>query len=197
VSGQPTDTGASATQAADAATALDLLLAAAALGPLRRLLPGRAGVRFATRLARQPRELAGQAIWLAGELARVGLGRSSLAPSSHDRRFTDPAWTSNPLLRRLVQAYLAAGQTAERLLADADLEWRDAERMRFVFDNLVQALAPSNNRSPARSSGRPWSTPAAAMSSAAPGTWPPTWPPRHGCRPWWPPTRSTSAPTWR
>jgi poly[(R)-3-hydroxyalkanoate] polymerase subunit PhaC len=145
VSGQPTDTRASAAEAADAAAALDLLLAAAALGPLRRFLPGGAGVRFVTGLARRPRELARQASWLAAELARVGLGRSTLAPPSRDRRFTDPAWTSNPLLRRFVQAYLAAGQTAERLLADADLEWRDAERMRFVVDNLVQALAPSNN----------------------------------------------------
>jgi polyhydroxyalkanoate synthase len=145
VSGQPTDTRASAAEAADAAAALDLLLAAAALGPLRRFLPGGAGVRFVTGLARRPRELARQASWLAAELARVGLGRSTLAPPSRDRRFTDPAWTSNPLLRRLVQAYLAAGQTTERLLADADLEWRDAERMRFVVDNLVQALAPSNN----------------------------------------------------
>jgi polyhydroxyalkanoate synthase subunit PhaC len=145
VSGQPTDTRASAAEAADAAAALDLLLAAAALGPLRRFLPGGAGVRFVTGLARRPRELARQASWLAAELARVGLGRSTLAPPSRDRRFTDPAWTSNPLLRRLVRAYLAAGQTTERLLADADLEWRDAERMRFVVDNLVQALAPSNN----------------------------------------------------
>jgi polyhydroxyalkanoate synthase len=131
-------------EAADAAAALDLLLAAAALGP-RRLLPGAAGVRFATGLARHPRELARRAGWLAAELGRVGLGRSTLAPPSRDRRFSDPAWTSNPLLRRLLQAYLAAGQTAERLLADADLAWRDAERMRFVVDNLVQALAPSNN----------------------------------------------------
>jgi poly[(R)-3-hydroxyalkanoate] polymerase subunit PhaC len=131
-------------EAADAAAALDLLLAAAALGP-RRLLPGAAGVRFATGLARHPRELARRAGWLAAELGRVGLGRSTLAPPSGDRRFSDPAWTSNPLLRRLLQAYLAAGQTAERLLADADLAWRDAERMRFVVDNLVQALAPSNN----------------------------------------------------
>jgi poly[(R)-3-hydroxyalkanoate] polymerase subunit PhaC len=131
-------------EAADAAAALDLLLAAAALGP-RRLLPGAAGVRFATGLARNPRELARRAGWLAAELGRVGLGRSTLAPPSRDRRFSDPAWTSNPLLRRLLQAYLAAGQTAERLLADADLAWRDAERMRFVVDNLVQALAPSNN----------------------------------------------------
>jgi polyhydroxyalkanoate synthase len=144
VSGQPAATRAP-DEAADAAAALDLLLAAAALRPLRRFLPGRAGVRFAAGLARRPDQLAHQATWLAGELTRVGLGRSTLAPAARDRRFADPAWTSNPLLRRLVQAYLAAGQTAERLLADADLAWRDAERMRFLVDNLVQALAPSNN----------------------------------------------------
>ncbi len=145
MTGPPTGAQAAATEATEAAAALDLLLAAAALGPLRRLVPGTAGIRFATRLARRPHRLAAQATWLAGELARVGLGRSSLAPPPRDRRFTDPAWTSNPLLRRLVQAYLAAAQAAERLLADAELEWRDAARLTFVVDNLVQALAPSNN----------------------------------------------------
>jgi polyhydroxyalkanoate synthase len=145
VNGQPPDRPAAATEAAAAAAALDLLVAAAALGPLRRFLPGRAGIRSAAGLARRPHRLARQAAALAGELARVGVGRSTLAPPPRDRRFTDPAWTSNPLLHRLVQAYLAAGQTAERLLADADLPWRDAERMRFVVDNLVHALAPSNN----------------------------------------------------
>ena len=145
MNGQPPDLPAAATEAAAAAAALDLLVAAAALGPLRRFLPGRAGIRSAAGLARRPHRLARQAAALAGELARVGVGRSTLAPPPRDRRFTDPAWTSNPLLHRLVQAYLAAGQTAERLLADADLQWRDAERMRFVVDNLVHALAPSNN----------------------------------------------------
>jgi polyhydroxyalkanoate synthase len=145
VSAQPAGTRAAASEAAGAAAPLDLLLAAAALGPARRFLPGGAGVRFATGLARRPHRLAHRATFLAGELARAGLGRSSLAPPPGDRRFTDPAWTSNPLLRRLVQAYLAAGQAAWQLLADADLEWRDAERMRFLVDNLVQALAPSNN----------------------------------------------------
>ena len=135
VNGQPPDLP---------AAALDLLVAAAALGPLRRFLPGRAGIRSAAGLARRPHRLARQAAALAGELARVGVGRSTLAPPPRDRRFTDPAWTSNPLLHRLVQAYLAAGQTAERLLADADLQWRDAERMRFVVDNRARAR-PSNN----------------------------------------------------
>jgi len=145
VTGQPGDAPGPVTEAADAAAALDLLLAAAALGPLRRLVPGSAGIRFAAGLARRPHELARRTTWLAAELARVGLGRSALAPSPRDRRFTDPAWMSNPLLRRLVQAYLATGQTVEQLLADADLEWRDAQRVTFAVDNLVQALAPSNN----------------------------------------------------
>ncbi|NUR99331.1 MAG: alpha/beta fold hydrolase, partial [Kribbellaceae bacterium] len=50
-----------------------------------------------------------------------------------------------PILRRLVQAYLAAAETAGALPADAALDWRDRQRMTFVVDNLVEALAPSNN----------------------------------------------------
>jgi len=145
VTAQQADGRPSAAEAAGAAAALDLLLAAAALGPWRRFLPGGAGVRLASALARRPDLLAREATTLAGELARVGLGSSTPAPSPRDRRFSDPAWTSNPLLRRLVQAYLAAGLAAERLLAGADLEWRDATRLAFAVDNLVQALAPSNN----------------------------------------------------
>ena len=66
-------------------------------------------------------------------------------PQPRDRRFADPAWTGNPLLRRLVQAYLAAGASALALVDDADLGWRDAERVGFVVRNLVDAAAPSNN----------------------------------------------------
>jgi polyhydroxyalkanoate synthase len=143
VSGRP-PAGPRAPGADAAAASLDLLLAAGALGPAHRLVAGGAGARFATALAGRPHRVARRATALAGELARVGLGRSSLAAAPTDRRFTDPAWTSNPLLRRLLQAYLAAGRTAEELLTDADLAWRDTERLRFVTDNLVQALAPSN-----------------------------------------------------
>jgi polyhydroxyalkanoate synthase subunit PhaC len=136
--------GSRSADAATAAAPLDLLLADGALGPARRLLPGGAGLRFAAALARRPQRVAHRATALAGELARVGLGRSTEAALPADRRFTDPAWTSNPVLRRLVQAYLAAGRSAEVLLADAELGWRDAERLRLLADNLVQALAPSN-----------------------------------------------------
>jgi polyhydroxyalkanoate synthase len=136
--------GSQSADAAAVAAPLDLLLADGALGPARRLLPGGAGVRFAAALARRPHRVAHRATVLAGELARVGLGRSTATPLPTDRRFSDPAWAANPVLRRLVQAYLAAGQSAEALVADADLGWRDAEQLRLLTDNLVQALAPSN-----------------------------------------------------
>ncbi|HEX4253011.1 MAG TPA: alpha/beta fold hydrolase, partial [Pseudonocardia sp.] len=51
----------------------------------------------------------------------------------------------NPVLRRLLQAYLAASETGAELVSKADLDWRDRERLTFALDNLVAALSPSNN----------------------------------------------------
>ncbi len=134
-----------ADDAPDVTGPLDLLLKDAALGPLRRLNPGRSGVRLVGRLAGRPSTLGRRATGLAHELARVAVGTSELAPAPRDRRFTDPAWTGNPVLHRALQAYLAASASAADLVADADLDWADAEKGRFVLDNLVAALAPSNN----------------------------------------------------
>jgi polyhydroxyalkanoate synthase len=130
---------------ADAASALDMLLSDAALGVVRRFLPGSSTLRFALGLARRPTAVARRGTSLAGELARIAAGRSAIAPARKDRRFTDPAWRSNPVLSRTVQAYLAWAGTVESLLADADLDWRDNERIRFVLSNLIDAAAPSNN----------------------------------------------------
>jgi polyhydroxyalkanoate synthase len=129
---------------ADQAAPLDALLVDAALGPLRRFAPDASAVKAAAALARHPRATARRLSALAAELTRIGVGTSALAPSKRDRRFADPAWAENPLLRRVVQAYLAAGQTAEQLVGDATLGWRDEQRMRFLVENLIEALSPSN-----------------------------------------------------
>jgi polyhydroxyalkanoate synthase subunit PhaC len=131
--------------AGDIAGALDLLLADGALGVLRRFRPDGAALRLAVRLVRRPQRIAGEAASLGGELARIARGRSDVAPDRRDRRFADTAWSQNPLLHRAMQAYLASSQSAERLLASADLDWRDAERLRFVLMNLIAAASPSNN----------------------------------------------------
>jgi polyhydroxyalkanoate synthase len=129
---------------ADQAAPLDALLVEAALGPLRRFAPDGSTVKFAFNLARRPLTTGRRLLGLGAELARIAAGTSTVAPSKRDRRFTDPAWMENPLLRRVVQAYQAAGQTAEQLVGDAALGWRDEQRMRFLMDNLVAALSPSN-----------------------------------------------------
>ena len=191
-----TDTDPIGSAAADAAAApLDLLLTDAVFGALRRVNPGGSGLRLAAALATRPRFVAGRGGQLLGEMARIAVGRSEVQPSRRDRRFADPGWTGNPLLRRVMQAYLAAAQTAEGVVADTDLDWADAERVGFVLRNLVDALAPSNN---------PVLNPAAVKAAidtgggsalAGCGTSSPIWRLRRGCRPWSSRTRSRSAST--
>jgi polyhydroxyalkanoate synthase len=141
-----TDDDTTRSAAAEAAAApLDLLLSDAATGMLRRINPGGAGLRLAAALAARPRLIAGRGTRLAGELARIAAGRSQVQPSRRDRRFADPGWAGNPLLRRTMQAYLATAETAEGVVAEAGLDEKDAERVGFTLTNLIDALAPSNN----------------------------------------------------
>jgi polyhydroxyalkanoate synthase len=112
---------------------------------LRRVGPSGATLRLAANLATKPRLLADRGAQLTAELARIAIGRSKVEPSRRDRRFADPGWTGNPVLRRTLQAYLAAAETAEALVAEADLDQPDAERIAFTLTNLIDALAPSNN----------------------------------------------------
>ena len=129
---------------ADQAAPLDALLVDAALGPARRFAPDLSTAKLAVSLARRPGVTLRRVGSLGAEAGRIAIGTSTLSPSKRDRRFADEAWTENPLLRRLVQAYLASGQTAEQLVGDAGLDWRDEQRMRFLADNLIAACAPSN-----------------------------------------------------
>lgn len=124
---------------------LDHPLIAAALGPANRWLPGNAGVKFLDALAKRPDRVKTRVGKLVDELGRIVVGTSQLAPRPKDRRFSDPEWSQNPVLKRIVQIYLAADELAEGLLADAPMEWRDAERMKFVLSNILEAAAPSNN----------------------------------------------------
>ena len=131
--------------AGDLAGALDMLLADGALGVLRRFRPDGAVLRLAMSLAQRPQLVSQQVGLFGAELAQIVKGSSQLTPDRKDRRFADPAWSQNPVLRRVLQAYLAAAQIVTSMLAGADLEWRDDERLRFVLANVIAAAAPSNN----------------------------------------------------
>jgi polyhydroxyalkanoate synthase len=95
-------------------------------------------------LARRPRRVAARAGGLAAELTRTAAGRSQREPIKADRRFADPAWQGNWLLRRVLQGYLAVGDTVDGLISDAQVDWRAERRARLAAGNVLDALAPSN-----------------------------------------------------
>ena len=144
---------------ADRAAPLDALLVDAALGP-RRLIPDASTAKLALGLVRRPRQTGRRLSEFAADVARAAMGRSTVAPHRGDRRFTDPAWTENPVLHRVLQTYLAAARTAGDLVGEAGLSKRDELRAHFLVDNLVEALAPSN---------LPWVNPAAAKAAVDSG----------------------------
>lgn len=127
------------------AAPLDLLLVNSTRSFAGRMMPNQAWARLGGSLARQPRTVADQIGGLGRELATIATGNSDRAPARSDKRFSDPAWQGNPLMRRTMQAYLASADTAETLFAAADLDWRDHDKMRFVLDNILEGLSPSNS----------------------------------------------------
>ena len=65
-------------------------------------------------------------------------------PSPRDRRFRDPLWQESPVLRGLMQVYLAWQQHMQGWLDAHDLTPLDKLRVQFVLDQVVAAFSPSN-----------------------------------------------------
>src|SRR6478735_11470950 len=127
-----------------AGAALDLLLTEAGLDTRARFLPGRETMRLVTGLARRPRRVVRRGSALTRELAKVVAGRSDLKLPRGDRRFLDPAWSDSWIYHRLLQAYLAVDDTVDGVIGDAELDWADDRKLRFIAQNIVDALAPAN-----------------------------------------------------
>jgi poly[(R)-3-hydroxyalkanoate] polymerase subunit PhaC len=124
--------------------AFDAALLATTLGLVRRPLPLRETAALARRFASHPRELARPLLKLAREGATIARGRSSINPPRLDRRYTDEAWSGNPVFRVLAQGHMAVGMALEELLDGADLPPLDDYRLRLLAVNLVAALGPAN-----------------------------------------------------
>ena len=94
----------------------------------------------------QGRVVARETARLGQELAKITVGRSEVAPARGDRRFSDPAWTANPLYHRVEQTYLASTKAIGGVVE----EWgRHTDRRRayeasFAASILTSALAPTN-----------------------------------------------------
>ena len=89
------------------------MLSEAATGGTPRFVAPGAARKVTVGLARHPGRAASRAAGLTSELRRVASGRSDIEPPRGDRRFADPAWSSSWLFRRLLQGYLAVGETVD------------------------------------------------------------------------------------
>ena len=96
---------------------------------------------------RQPLHSAKHVAHFGLELKNVLLGKSSLAPESDDRRFNDPARSSNPLYRRYLQTYLAWRNELQDWIGSSDLSPQDISRGQFVINLMTEAMAPTNTLS--------------------------------------------------
>ena len=94
---------------------------------------------------RQPFHSAKHVAHFGLELKNVLLGQSELAPSDGDRRFSDPAWSQNPLYKRYLQTYLAWRKELHDWIEHSSLSEQDASRGHFVINLMTEAMAPSNS----------------------------------------------------
>jgi polyhydroxyalkanoate synthase subunit PhaC len=77
------------------------------------------------------------------KLFDIAMGKSSIAPDARDWRFTDEAWTKNPLYRRLSQAYLAMTEAVQGMIPEG-LEGDEKARAQLAADIVTSAFSPTN-----------------------------------------------------
>jgi polyhydroxyalkanoate synthase len=109
-----------------------------------RIVQPAAAVKLAGGLARHPGRVTRRVGGLGSELARIAVGSSDVAPAKGDRRFGDRGWQESWLFSRLMQSYLALEGAADGLVDDASLDARTDRRARFMVENLLDAVAPTN-----------------------------------------------------
>jgi len=106
-------------------------------------LLGPAGPFAAYLRSMDPKALAEQTIGLYKTMFDIMLGKSDVAPDARDWRFQDKTWTTNPLYKRLAQAYLAMTDAVEKLIPE-DLPWEDKARAQLAASIVTSTFAPTN-----------------------------------------------------
>src|SRR5689334_7832190 len=100
--------------------------------------------RLLRRMAVEPGVVLADGMEATGELLKVMIGRSRVGPAAGDKRFTHPAWSANPMYRRLVQAYLVQTRAMLGVVDDVELDAKSRERARFAVSLFTEAVAPTN-----------------------------------------------------
>jgi polyhydroxyalkanoate synthase subunit PhaC len=88
--------------------------------------------------------VAQQAVAMNGLRRLQGETPAPTVPFGDDKRFADPAWTSNPFLITAVEEYLVRRKYAELVIEASQLPEMTKAKARFALTMLMDAVAPSN-----------------------------------------------------
>jgi polyhydroxyalkanoate synthase subunit PhaC len=91
-----------------------------------------------------PAAVAKEMPWLAGEMAKIALGKSEISFDKRDKRFADEAWRTVPYFHALGQSYRLFEMWMERMYQSVEGSWQDKARARFAAAVITAALAPTN-----------------------------------------------------
>ncbi|MEY4556087.1 MAG: hypothetical protein RL093_1206, partial [Pseudomonadota bacterium] len=85
------------------------------------------------------------ALWRTmGERAMGQEAEPVAAPAKGDRRFSDPAWSDEPVYDYLKQAYLLAARQLQDFVAAAPVDDATRAQVDFASRQMMNALAPTN-----------------------------------------------------
>jgi len=85
------------------------------------------------------------ALWRTmGERAMGQPSEPVAAPAKGDRRFSDPAWSDEPVYDYLKQAYLLAARQLQEFVAAAPVDDATRAQVDFASRQMMNALAPTN-----------------------------------------------------
>ena len=96
-------------------------------------------------VVRQPAKAARHLGAYAKELGKAAMGKSQAEVDPKDKRFTDPAWQSSALHKRLLQAHTTTATELGRYIDATSLNARDKARAHLVASIFVDTIAPSNS----------------------------------------------------
>ena len=141
-------------EAADIVSSIRSLLGTApAMSELDPAGFGEALGKLAISLARHPAEFSRSAMrysmrsaqaTVVAALRSVGLGHEDPGQTEQDRRFADPAWSSNPVFSLLRHQYALLENFVQDLLAGADLDDVTRRKAEFALRQALDAAAPTN-----------------------------------------------------
>jgi polyhydroxyalkanoate synthase len=96
-------------------------------------------------LVSEPMVAANQWLSFVGELGKIVSGESARAPVAGDKRFADATWKNSAAHRRLLQAYLAWGDSVNKFIDQTSLSDLDKTRAHLFANIAIDGVAPTNS----------------------------------------------------